>query len=60
MRKVQSFKMNNLTKHSSLYLLQLGAVGEAETGEGGQREVTLTHRGHEEATEVKRAEAGQR
>ena len=59
MRKVQSFEMNNLIKHASLYLLQLGTVGEAETGEGGQSEVILTQGGHEEATEVKRAEAGQ-
>ena len=49
-----------MTKHPRLYPLQLGAVGEAEASEGRQGEVSLAQGGHEEATEVKRAEVGQR
>ena len=60
MRKVQSFKIVKIAKHPRLYPLQLGAVGEAEASEGRQGEVSLAQGGHQEATEVKRAETGQR
>ena len=60
MRKVQSFKIVKMTNPPRLYPLQLGAVGEAEASEGRQGEVRLAQGGHEEAAEVKRAEAGQR